>query len=200
MTVQLPLWDLAPALPDGFEYRPEFLSPEQEAELMDGFRSLAFKEFEFHGYLGKRRVVSFGFHYDFGAGRGHAIDEIPDLLLPLRETAAAFAGIAAGELQHVLVAEYPPGAGIGWHRDRPVFKDVVGVSFGSSCRFRLRRRCGAGWERASLTVEPRSVYLLRGVVRTEWQHSIPPGERLRYSVTFRSMNAKLDLASKEDTR
>jgi alkylated DNA repair dioxygenase AlkB len=200
MTVQLPLWDLAPALPEGFAYRPEFLSPDQEAELMDGFRSLAFKEFEFHGYLGKRRVVSFGFHYDFGADRMHATDEIPHFLLPLRETAAAFAGIAARELQHVLVAEYPPGAGIGWHWDRPVFKDVVGVSFGASCRFRLRRRCGAGWERASLTVEPRSIYLLRGAARTEWQHSIPPGERLRYSVTFRSMKAKLDLASKEDTR
>jgi alkylated DNA repair dioxygenase AlkB len=200
MTVQLRLWNLPSAFPEGFDYRPEFLSRDEEAELMDEFRSLAFREFEFHGYLGKRRVVSFGLHYDFNAGGVHPIGEIPGFLLPLRETAAAFAGVAAAELEHVLVAEYPPGAGIGWHRDRPAFKDVIGVSFSSSCRFRLRRRRGPGWERASLTVEPRSVYLLRGPARTEWQHSIPPGERLRYSVTFRSMKAKLAPARKERTR
>ena len=115
MTFQLSLWDLRPALPQGFEYRAEFLSPGQEAELMNQFRSLPFTEFEFHGYLGKRRVVSFGLRYDLSAGRAHAIKEIPDFLLPLRERAASIAG---AKLEHVLVAEYPPGVGIGWHRDR----------------------------------------------------------------------------------
>ena len=197
MTFQLSLWDLRPALPQGFEYRAEFLSPGQEAELMNQFRSLPFTEFEFHGYLGKRRVVSFGLRYDLSAGRAHAIEEIPDFLLPLRERAASIAG---AKLEHVLVAEYPPGVGIGWHRDRRAFRDVVGVSFGSSCRFRLRRRCGPSWERASLTVEPRSIYLLRGPARSEWEHSIPPGECVRYSVTFRSMKAKLDPTREEHRR
>jgi alkylated DNA repair dioxygenase AlkB len=123
--------------------------------------------------------------------------EIPGFLLPLREKAAAFAGLSAEELEHVLVAEYRPGAGIGWHRDRPAFGDVIGVSLVSACRFRLRRKSGTGWERAALRVEPRSVYLLRGPVRWEWQHSIPPGEQLRYSVTFRSVRAKLDPAKEE---
>jgi alkylated DNA repair dioxygenase AlkB len=197
-TVQLGLWD--PALPEGFEYRADLLSPEEEADLLEQFRRLDFREFEFRGYLGKRRVVSFGLHYDFDHGRVHAAEEIPDFLMPLRETAAAFARIAAAEIEHVLVAEYPPGAGIGWHRDRPVFRDVVGVSLASACRFRLRRKRGSSWDRTSLIVEPRSVYLLRGPARTGWEHSIPPSDRLRYSVTFRRLKAELGLAKEEHSR
>jgi len=115
--------------------------------------------------------------------------DIPAFLLSLRESAADFAQIAPSELGHALVTEYAPGAAIGWHRDRPVFRDVVGISLGSPCRFRLRRKRESGWERASLILDPRSVYLLRGPARTEWEHSIPPAERLRYSVTFRSVKA-----------
>jgi alkylated DNA repair dioxygenase AlkB len=195
--MQLDLWAPAPGLPEGFEYRPDLLSPAEEAELLGCFKQLEFKPFEFHGYLGNRRVVSFGLHYDFAGGGMTRAEEIPDFLLPLRDRAAAFAGLAAAELEHVLVAQYPPGAGIGWHRDRPAFGDVIGVSLVSACRFRLRRKSGAGWERAALRVEPRSVYLLRGPARWEWQHSIPPGEQLRYSVTFRSLRAKLDPATEE---
>src|SRR5205085_2830714 len=107
-------------------------------------------------------------------------------LLPLRGRAAAFAGLDPDELADALVTEYSPGAAIGWHRDRPIFGDVIGISLGAPCRFRLRRKLGDRWERASLVLRPRSAYLLRGPVRHEWQHSIPPVEALRYSVTFRS--------------
>jgi alkylated DNA repair dioxygenase AlkB len=103
-------------------------------------------------------------------------------------------------LEHALVAEYAPGAAIGWHRDRPVFGEVIGISFASACRFRFRRplpnpppRAGEGtvgvWERRSTLLEPRSAYVLRGAARCEWEHSIPPAEELRYSVTFRTMRA-----------
>ena len=105
----------------------------------------------------------------------------------MRDSAADFAGLAPAELVHALVTEYTPGAAIGWHRDRPVFGDVIGISLASSCRFRLRRKQASGWQRAALVLEPRSAYLLRGPVRREWEHSIPPAERLRYSVTFRSL-------------
>ena len=180
---QLSFLEPAFSLPEGFEYRAGFVSPDEEAALLEQFRELDFKEYEFHGYLGKRRVVSFGLHYD----TDDTTTEIPDFLQPLRRKAAGFARLEAAELQHALVTEYTPGAAIGWHRDRPAYLDVIGVSFGSSCRFRFRRKRGGGWERASLMVEPRSVYLMRGPARTEWQHSIPPAESLRYSVTFRSM-------------
>ena len=114
-------------------------------------------------------------------------DDMPGFLLPVREKAAAFANISADALQQVLVTEYGPGAAIGWHRDRPVFGDVVGLSLLSSCTFRLRRRQGSQWERTTLVVAPRSIYLLRGPSRTEWDHSIPAVSTLRYSITFRNV-------------
>jgi alkylated DNA repair dioxygenase AlkB len=195
-STQLSLLELVSALPEGFLYRPELVAPEQEAELIEHFRELDFREFEFQGYLGKRRVVSFGLHYDFAEHRVREAAELPAFLLPLRDCAAAFAGLAAAALEHALVTEYTPGAAIGWHRDRPVFQDVVGISFGSSCRFRFRRRYGSGWERTSLVLEPRSAYLLRGPARHQWEHSIPPAETLRYSVTFRSVKSSVASADR----
>jgi alkylated DNA repair dioxygenase AlkB len=108
-------------------------------------------------------------------------------LLPLRERAAAFAGLAPDRLQHVLITEYRPGAAIGWHRDRANFGDVIGVSLVSPCTFRMRRRCGTSWEGAAMRLDRRSVYLMRGPSRDEWEHSIPAVDELRYSITFRSM-------------
>lgn len=187
--VQLDLLEAPSILPEGFVYHPELISRAEEVELIAHFGGLPFREFEFHGYYGKRRTVSFGLHYDFGDMKVHEREPIPDFLLPLRDRAAGFAGVSADTLQHGLVTEYAPGAPIGWHRDRPVFGDVIGVSFVSACRFRFRRKGGSGWERAAVTLEPRSAYLLRGPVRTEWEHSIPPAEELRYSATFRTVRA-----------
>jgi alkylated DNA repair dioxygenase AlkB len=186
---QLSLLEPAPIAIEGFAYRRELVSPELEKELVGRFSELDFKEFEFRGYFGRRRVASFGLRYDFGDSKVHEAPEIPSFLLPLRELAAEFARIEASALKHVLVTEYQPGAAIGWHRDRPVFKEVIGISLLSPCRFRLRRRAGGTWQRQSLILEPRSAYLLRGPVRKEWEHSIPPAEKLRYSVTFRSVTS-----------
>jgi len=111
--------------------------------------------------------------------------------LPLRERAAEFAGLEPQALEHALLIEYRPGAGIGWHRDRPQFGDVIGISLLASCTFRLRRKINATWIRRTLTAEPRSAYLLRSGSRTEWEHSIPPLETLRYSVTFRTVRKSM---------
>ena len=176
--------------PEGFLYQADVLPPEEERELVEHIRELPLKEFEFHGYVGKRRTHSYGWHYDFGQEKLQPTDEIPAFLHKLRERAAGFAGLAEGDLPHALVTEYSPGTSIGWHRDKGVFEDVVGISLLSPCVFRLRRKSGSGWERYSLTVEPRSAYLLRGTVRTEWEHSIPAVETLRYSITFRSLRRR----------
>ena len=176
----------APSLPDGFRYQAEVLSPAAERDLVDRFAGLEFKEFEFRGFLGKRRVVSFGWQYDYNVQQLRKRAAMPDFLAPLRQIAARFAGLAPAALEQALVTEYSAGAAIGWHKDRPMFGGVVGVSLLSSCLFRLRRKSGSRWQRASLTVEPRSIYLLRGPSRAEWEHSIPAVERLRYSVTFRT--------------
>ena len=175
--------------PVGLRYEPGLVTTDQERELLDRIGELPLKEFEFHGYVGKRRVISYGWHYDFGDRMLRQAAAIPNWLLPVRARAGEFAGIAPSELQHVLITEYGAGAAIGWHRDKAVFGDVIGISLLSSCRFRLRRKAGGSWERVSFEAEPRSAYLLRGPSRTEWEHSIPPVEQLRYSVIFRSLRA-----------
>lgn len=182
------LREAAPKLPEGFRYRPELIGPGEEAALLARVRELPFREFEFHGYTGKRRTVSFGWHYDFSGRRLRKADDIPDFLLPLRQTAAAFAGMGPRRLQHVLVIEYGHGAGIGWHRDKSVFGEVVGISLLWPCVFRMRRKVGERrWERVNLTAEPRSAYHLSGPARSVWEHSIPQMDALRYSITFRNV-------------
>ena len=176
-----------PALPDGFRYAPDVIGPAAEAAVLERVRALPFREFEFHGYTGKRRVVSFGWRYDFEDRVLHKADDMPPFLLALREDAARFAGLEPARLQHVLVTEYAAGAGIGWHRDKGVFGEVVGISLLAPCTFRLRRGNGDGWDRASITAEPRSAYLLSGPARTEWEHSIPAVDALRYSITYRNL-------------
>jgi alkylated DNA repair dioxygenase AlkB len=180
------LFDPPTDLPDGMVYRPGFVSPAEEAALLAWLATLAFAPFQFQGYEGRRQVVSFGWAYDFS--RSHLLEAapIPEELAPLRTRAAALAGCAAEALAQVLINKYEPGAPIGWHRDRPVFDRVVGVSLGVACIFRLRRRVGAGFERKTLTLEPRSAYLLAGEARSGWEHSIPPAPALRYSITFRN--------------
>jgi hypothetical protein len=172
---------------EGFTSQADLVPASLEAVLLARLAGLEFREFEFQGFLGKRRVVSFGVRYDFGDGKVHLAPEIPPFLHPLRHLAAKFASIDPLALRHALVTEYQPGAAIGWHRDRPVFKDVIGISLLSPCRFRLRRKVGTAWRRHAITLAPRSAYLLRGPVREQWQHSIPPAEQLRYSVTFRTL-------------
>lgn len=176
-----------PRYPEGFRYQPDLISPREELALVDQIRELPFREFEFHGYIGKRRVVYFGWRYNFSAEQLNKADDMPDFLRALRAAAAAFAGLAPDQLQHVLATEYSAGAGIGWHRDKKVFNEIVGISLLAPCVFRLRRKAGGEWERVNVTAEPRSVYLMSGASRTEWEHSIPPVDSLRYSITFRNL-------------
>jgi len=186
-TRQLSLFEQGPSEPEGFEYQSDFISPDEERGIVERLHDLPFRSFEFQGYLGKRRVLSFGWQFDFNTNELRRTDDIPAFLLPLREQAARFVGLAASDLQHVLLTEYGPGAGIGWHKDRPVFGKVVGISLVTPCVFRLRRRTEHGFERFSLKLEARSAYGLQGRSRTEWEHSIPAVDNLRYSITFRNI-------------
>jgi len=173
-------------LPEGFAYGEDWINAALETKLLQEIATLPFKPFEFHGFFGNRRVVSFGWRYDYAGRALRASDPIPDFLLPLRDIAADFAQLPAERFQQALVTEYAPGAGIGWHRDKPMFEDVVAFSLTASCTLRLRQKKGSGWVRRSQVVAPRSAYLLRGPARFEWEHSIPPLDRLRYSITLRS--------------
>jgi len=172
--------------PPGLVHVDEFISASEESELVAQVRRLPFQPFAFQGWFGKRETVSFGWRYDFNDSRVHAAAAIPDFLLPLRMRAAGLAGLQPAELEQALVVRYDVGAGIGWHRDRPVFDKVIGISLQSPCVLRFRRRDGHGFRRFSLDAQPRSAYLLNGEIRHEWEHSIAPMEALRYSITFRS--------------
>lgn len=175
-----------PALPDGFRYAPEVLSVAEEQELMRQFEKLAVQPYLFRGFEANRRIFTFGHQYAFAGQKPRDDSAIPGYLLPLADIAARLSGRPAADFRAMMVSEYAPGAGIGWHRDKPQYEDIVGFSFLAPCLFRLRRKAGNTWERRSPLVEPRSVYLLSGPVRDEWQHSIAPMETLRYSVTLRT--------------
>ena len=177
------LFDLEPS---GLLHVDDFISEREEDLLLEKIRPLAFQPFAFHGWFGKRETVSFGWRYDFNDASLREAPPIPDFLLPLRTRAAAFASLEPEALEQALVIRYDVGAGIGWHRDRPVFDKVVGISLRSPCLLRFRRREGTGFRRFTLDAAPRSAYLLSGEIRHEWEHSITPMEMPRYSITFRS--------------
>ena len=174
-------------MPEGIRYLPDVLSVEEEQALAHELANLPFKPFDFHGFLAKRQVVSFGRRYDYGRRAVVEAEPFPAFLEPLRRKVAAIFDRPADAFQQALINEYRPGAGIGWHRDKAQFDEVVGVSLLAPCSLRFRRKAGQTWERASLTVEPRSAYLLSGPARTVWEHSIPALGHLRYSITLRTL-------------
>jgi alkylated DNA repair dioxygenase AlkB len=146
--------------------------------------------FRFHGWLGKRKTKTYGWRYDFDDASFSPAEPMPDWLLPLRDKAAAFARLKPEDLVHVLLARYDPGAGIGWHRDRDVFDKVIGISLGTAAVLQFRQRMNSSFRRARIDVAPGSAYLLSGEARWDWEHRIVPGERLRFSITFRTLSDK----------
>ena len=174
----------------GLEYRTDFVTPEEEQELVGHLSEADLSPFKFQGWTGKRLTRTFGWRYDFDDRSFAPAEPIPGWLHQLCSKAAEFAGISPEDFVHVLLVRYDPGAGIGWHRDRPVFETVVGVSLGTPAVLRFRRRRPAGFDRANIEVEPRSAYLLSGPARHEWEHSIARGETLRFSITFRTLSEK----------
>lgn len=180
----------AESLIDGLQYRDDFITPTEHDRLVTELEGLNLALFRFHGWLGNRKTQTFGWRYDFDDASFAPAEPIPQWLQPLRAKAAAFAGFAPEDFAHALLARYDPGAGIGWHRDRPQFEQVVGISLGAPATMRFRQRTAGGFRRTTVDLEPRSAYLLSGEVRREWEHSIAPGDTLRFSITFRSLSEK----------
>ena len=171
----------------GLATREELVSVADEATLIDRIGSLPLTPFRFQGFTGKRLTTSFGWAYDFDNGRFAETDPVPHWLPPLRERAADLANLEPGDLVQALVIRYDPGAGIGWHRDRPVFDQVVGVSLGAPAVLTFRQRTATGFRRVKLALPPRSAYHLAGEVRRDWEHGIAAHDALRFSITFRSL-------------
>jgi alkylated DNA repair dioxygenase AlkB len=185
---QLALFDDQAVGPAGLHYAPEFISPVDEKELIAGIAALPLQPFQFGAFEGHRRVKSFGFRYDYTLQKLTPSEPIPEWLERIARAVECFGELPPGSVRQVLCTEYDVGVGIGWHRDKPHFDKVFGISLGSACRFRFRRRQEGGkWERFAQQAEPRSIYLMDGEARSSWEHSIPPVEQQRYSITFRTM-------------
>ena len=183
-------WAMPDDAPPGFIYRPELLDEAEERGLVNAIRTIDFSEVKMHGVVARRRTAHFGWLYGYETARIAPGPPIPEFLLPLRVRVGELAGVAPDALAEILITEYPPGAGIGWHRDAPMFGDVAGVSLLGACRFRFERGKGAERETLAMTLAPRSAYLLTGEARTAWRHSIPPMKAWRYSVTFRTLRPR----------
>jgi DNA oxidative demethylase len=185
--VQPLLFELSTGAPAGFLYEPDFVTVDEERQLLTAIETLPFGDVRMHGVVARRRVVQFGWRYSFDARQLTAGEPVPAFLEPLQVRAAALIGCAPGELSEVLVTEYMPGATIGWHRDAPPFGEIVGVSLRAPCTFRFKRGEGRDVRRFTQTLAPRSAYVLAGEARSAWQHSIPAVRALRYSITFRTL-------------
>lgn len=171
----------------GLSMRGAFISQAEETALIARIDEVGLSPFRFQQWTGKRLTRSYGWSYDFETGKFAPTEPIPTWLDDIRERATQFAGLETDALVQALLIRYDPGAGIGWHKDRPVFEHVVGISLGQEATLRLRRRKSHGFERAKAELAARSIYHLAGEVRHQWEHSIAPIEQPRWSITFRSL-------------
>jgi alkylated DNA repair dioxygenase AlkB len=179
----------APPIP-GLHLKLDAITGTDERELIAEIEQIDLPHFQFQAWLSKRRTRSFGWRYDFRDASFGPAEPIPEFLRPLKAVAAEFAGIQDENVVQVSLIKYEPGAGIGWHKDRPELDAVIGVSLGTEATMRFRRRSRDGFARASVVLPPRSIYLLDGEVRYEWEHSIPPVTTPRWSITFRGLSEK----------
>jgi alkylated DNA repair dioxygenase AlkB len=211
---QLTLFSASTTGPEGLRYLPDFISADEERALVARIRELPLAPFQFGIYEGKRRVASFGWRYDYSHQTLERAEELPPWLSPFIGRVEAFAGlpdssvsqVVGQAVSQVLCTEYEEGVGIGWHRDKPHFDVIFGLSLASACKFRFRRKTGSEteskmgsetgskWERFTLEAQPRSLYMMSGESRHAWEHSIPPVDATRYSITFRTMAAKREHA------
>jgi alkylated DNA repair protein (DNA oxidative demethylase) len=174
--------------PEGLEYRPDFMTEDEEAGVLAVIDAIEFREITMRGQTARRTVRHFGYDYDYESWGLVPADPLPPSLAWIRERCAELASVGADELVQTLVSRYPPGATIGWHRDAPMFgPKVVGVSFLSGCRMRFQRNVAGVRRVYELELAPRSAYVLGGQARSAWQHSITPTKTLRYSITFRTV-------------
>lgn len=182
------------SLPNGFVYRPDFLTEAEEGELLGYFLDLPFEHSRLGEYVAKRRLVGFGWGFDFRAKKLVEGPPLPPFLQPLQRKIGKWLDIPAWRVAEALITEYPPGAAIGWHRDNEKFESIVGISLSGRCRMRLRPRSwrlrGRMRDRSDVVVlplAPRSAYIMQGESRWEFQHSVSPVTELRYSITLRTL-------------
>jgi alkylated DNA repair dioxygenase AlkB len=185
------LFDITPVLPEGFNYYPDFITASEEIQLISNIEKLDLQNMKFHEYEAKRKVISFGHGWSFTEQllkKGAPIPAAFDFLLDKLTQKLA---IQKTSIAQFLITEYPVGSIINWHRDAPPFASIAGISLASDCIFKLRPQDKSRQTRAntiSLPVARRSLYTMQDAAKTAWQHSTAPVNRVRYSLTFRTLN------------
>jgi len=175
------------SLPEGFRYIPDFVTAGEERDLVARLDALPFDEIQMRGRVARRTALQYGYDYGYNRGTIRPTAPPPAFLDPFRSRAAALIDRPGETLAQAVILRYPPGAGIGWHRDRPIFgPEVVGVSLLAESVMRLRP-AGSTRGGVRVTLAPRSAYVLAGPARSEWQHHVPAVQALRYSITFRTL-------------
>ena len=184
------LFPVEPIHPPGFSYIPDFISEAEEEALLKAVSEQELHVFTFQGYEAKRKVASFGFDYSFESRSLKKGKPIPSSFKFLIEKAARQLSVAPEQIAELLIIEYPVGAVINWHRDAPPFDIIAGVSLLSDCTFKFRPQEKAKQTRSSvihIPVKRRSLYVMDGESRSDWQHSTAPAKAVRYSITLRTL-------------
>jgi alkylated DNA repair dioxygenase AlkB len=195
---QLALFENSQLPIPGLRYEQDFISRQTELMLLAEIARLDFRPAQYKQFTARRRIVSFGSSYDFSNNELQPAPVLPDFLAPLRLRVAQRIGISPDQIVHAMIAAYSPGDTLGWHRDVPNFEIVAGISLQGRGRMRFRpypHVRGARRKAIALDLEPRSAYVLRDAARWQWQHSVPPAQALRYSITFRTAREHYTLAN-----
>jgi alkylated DNA repair dioxygenase AlkB len=190
MNKALTLFDQPPLFPEGFDYFPDFISHDQEQQLLAAIQALELHAMEFQGYTAKRKVASFGYDYSFSTRKLTKGKPIPDNFDWLIEKVSTQLSIGREEIAELLITEYPTGSLINWHRDAPPFDSIAGISLATDCVFKLRpyeKSLRSRKTTISFPVHQRSLYLLQGPARRDWEHSTAPVTDTRYSITLRTL-------------
>ncbi len=187
------LFSILPDLPPGFHYFPDFITEQEEEELIKLIKTYPLKNVMFQGFEAKRKAISIGYSYHFDSRSITEGIPIAAEFKPLIVKVARQINVAPEKLLMILLTEYNVGTVINWHRDAPPFEKITGISLLSDCIFKLRPYDKAKQNLSttrSFTAERRSLYLMEDEARQEWEHSIAPVKSLRYSITIRTLRGK----------
>ncbi len=167
-------------------YIPKFISSDEEKLLFEHIQNLDWQEIALFGQIAKRRVVHFGLNYHYANRTVKPTKPPAEFLNEVIARGANLLKKPTANIAEVLITEYPINAGINWHRDAPLFKDIIGISLNSCCTIHFRNRMDKK-EQFKLHLEQGSAYILQDAIRWDWEHRIAPVKILRYSITLRTL-------------
>lgn len=195
------LFDTAVHLPSGLVYRPDFITSEEEADILSYIEFLPLEEADYGEYRSKRRHFGFGWGYDHEKKEFIPGPSLPPFLRRLQIRIGKWLDISPERVVEALINEYSPGSPLGWHRDNEAFEHIVGISLAGWARMRFRPYQDKDKRKdpkkvVSLELEPRSAYIMQKDIRWKWQHSVAATKVLRYSITFRTLPKEIPLPRK----